>query len=886
MGDEDFRARLQVSLGHAYTIERELGGGGMSRVFVATENALARQVVIKVLPPDMAQGVSTQRFTREVRLAAQLQHPHIVPLLTSGETEGLPWYTMPFVQGESLRTKLARGGELPIADAVRILREVASALAYAHGHGVVHRDIKPDNVLLSEGTAMVSDFGVAKALVEAGEAGGTGLTSRGVALGTPAYMAPEQGMADPRTDQRADVYAFGVMAYEMLAGRTPFTGRSPQATLAAHVTEVPESVERVRSSTPPALASLIMRCLAKSPADRPQHALELVHALDALVTPTAGIAPHAAARLGAAAEWGGPTPREATGVEARPSARRLGGALAVAATLLLVAAGGWFAWMRLREPVLADRRIAVAPFKNETGDSSFNVVGRMAADVLTRALSGDDSVDVVSNAAVMAAMTDMPPGADVVKHLARLTRASVVVWGTIYAQGDSLRLQMSVTDMRTGKPLRMLDPVAALRSDPTVAIEFLRDRLLGTFEIDKFGQVMTRTPKISAYREYEAATEVFGRADWAAARPILQRAIKLDSTFYIAYFWLAAAYSNASMWDSSEVVTAQWARFQDRFTPYERESFEFRRAALTGNNEWILAAAQRLAARDSSLPVYYTGIFANHTLRARLALESMLIVDSATWANGLAVNFRVFHLADAYHLNSDNAAELAMLRRRRPEYLSEPRLFARDLRALAALSRRAEASALADTLLRGTTDPNNAVITDAVNQAAMEFEAHGDSAAGSALARQVTEWHSTHPTNTPSTVRHMQQGIAWLLNGTLDSARQAFTRAARDTSAGVRRLLADVAASGYLGVTLARRGEVAPARALADSLGALQRKWLFGWNTFWKGAIYSELGEREAGVRLLGQAYEEGIGKRQWHYYNQLRALRGYAPFEARIKPQ
>lgn len=183
----------------------------MSRVFVATETALARQVVIKVLPADMAQGISPQRFAREVKIAAFLQHPHIVPLLSSGEADGGPWYTMPFVQGESLRAKLARRGELPIADAVRILRDVASALAYAHGRGVVHRDIKPENVLLSEGTAMVSDFGVAKAIVEAGETGGVSLTSRGVALGTPDYMAPEQRMADPHSDERVDVYAFGVM---------------------------------------------------------------------------------------------------------------------------------------------------------------------------------------------------------------------------------------------------------------------------------------------------------------------------------------------------------------------------------------------------------------------------------------------------------------------------------------------------------------------------------------------------------------------------------------------------------------------------------------------------------------------------------------------------
>jgi serine/threonine-protein kinase len=231
LSNDALRQRLDAALTGAYEIERELGGGGMSRVFLATERALGRQVVVKVLPPEMAEGVSADRFTREVRLAARLQHPHIVPLLSAGDADGLPWFTMPFVEGESLRARLARAGELPVAEALRTMREVASALAYAHGRGIVHRDIKPENVLLSEGAAMVSDFGVAKALADAGESGGATLTSLGVALGTPAYMAPEQGMADPRTDHRADIYAFGVLAYELLAAarRSPGARHRPRS---------------------------------------------------------------------------------------------------------------------------------------------------------------------------------------------------------------------------------------------------------------------------------------------------------------------------------------------------------------------------------------------------------------------------------------------------------------------------------------------------------------------------------------------------------------------------------------------------------------------------------------------------------------------------------
>jgi len=287
----DLREQLQTTLGDSYVLEQELGGGGMSRVFLAHESALGRKVVVKVLPPEMAAAVSMDRFRREIQLAAQLQHPHIVPLLAAGETNGLPYFTMPYVRGESLRARLLKGGELPISETVRILREVASALAYAHENNIVHRDIKPENVLISGGSAVVTDFGVAKALTASSGAGGTSLTSMGVALGTPAYMAPEQATADPNTDHRADLYALGVMAYEMLTGSTPFQGRSPQATLAAHVTEKPEAITQRRATVPPLLSSLVMTCLEKRPADRPQTAHEVMQQLDALSTPSGGMTP-------------------------------------------------------------------------------------------------------------------------------------------------------------------------------------------------------------------------------------------------------------------------------------------------------------------------------------------------------------------------------------------------------------------------------------------------------------------------------------------------------------------------------------------------------------------------------------------------------------------
>src|SRR2546427_221319 len=293
----DLKARLQVALGDAYRIERELGGGGMSRVFLAQETALKRQVVVKVLPPEMAAGVNVERFRREVELAASLQHPHIVPLLSAAASGDLLYYTMPLVEGQSLRAKLAREGELPVGETIRVLADVADALAYAHAHGIVHRDIKPDNVLISGKHAVVTDFGVAKAV--SASSGGT-LTSLGVALGTPAYMAPEQAAADPHVDHRADLYAVGVLAYEMLCGKLPFNAATRQAMLAAHVTVAPEPVTQNRQAVPPVLSELVMRCLEKHPADRWQRADEVLAQLEAMATPSGGMTPTATGPVSAA----------------------------------------------------------------------------------------------------------------------------------------------------------------------------------------------------------------------------------------------------------------------------------------------------------------------------------------------------------------------------------------------------------------------------------------------------------------------------------------------------------------------------------------------------------------------------------------------------------
>jgi eukaryotic-like serine/threonine-protein kinase len=281
--DPELLRRLQEHVAADYTVESELAGGGMSRVFLALERVLNRRVVIKVLPPSLAASLAVDRFRREIMLSAKLQHPHIVPILTAGDLGDLPYFVMPFIEGESLRARIQRG-PLSVRETVSIMRDVARALSFAHRLGIVHRDIKPDNILLSAGSAVVTDFGVAKAILDSRNPTqiqpGETITAIGVSLGTPQYMAPEQAAADPTTDHRADLYALGIVGYEMLAGVPPFHGRGPQDLLKAQMSETPTPLTSRRYDIPVVLAHLIMQCLEKNPAARPKTAADMVRVLE------------------------------------------------------------------------------------------------------------------------------------------------------------------------------------------------------------------------------------------------------------------------------------------------------------------------------------------------------------------------------------------------------------------------------------------------------------------------------------------------------------------------------------------------------------------------------------------------------------------------------
>lgn len=491
-------------------------------MFVAHERALDRDLVVKVLPPDMAHGMSVDRFEREIQLAARLQHPHIVPLLSAGETGGLPYFVMPFISGESLRAKIQRSGELPVPEAVRILRDVATALDYAHRQGVVHRDVKPENILLTDGTAVVTDFGVAKALSAATGGEGThAVTSRGIALGTPAYMAPEQAAADPATDHRADIYSWGIVAYEMFKGTTPFADRPPQAQFAAHIAEVPVHLHKCREGVPEELCALVMRTLAKRPADRPQSAAELVQTIDSIsaagvLTPPRTFVP-------------------------RRRLRWLSSSAAALAVLVLVAL-----WLgrghRSPSSTVAVKSIAVLPFVNVGGGDEYFSEGM--SDELSAALGRVPGVQVASRTSTFAFKGESVDVRDVGRRL----RVDAVLEGRVRRAGDRLRVTAQLTDATNGLSLwadsyeRQSQDVFAVQDDIARSIaSALQLRLASTAAST---QDARGTADVTAYDLY-----LRGRYHWhrrgaenlRRAITYFERAIERDSRFARAHAGLAIA---------------------------------------------------------------------------------------------------------------------------------------------------------------------------------------------------------------------------------------------------------------------------------------------------------------------------------------------------------
>jgi len=522
-GPKDLVERLSEAISDRYRIEQEIGAGGMATVYLAHDLKHDRQVAIKVMRPELATVMGAERFLREVQISASLNHAHILTLIDSGEADGILFYVMPFMEGESLRDKMEREGQLPVDEALEITREVADALGYAHRHGIVHRDIKPENVLLSEGHAIVTDFGIARAV----SAAGGSITQTGGSVGSPLYMSPEQADGQKELDGRSDVYSLACMLYEMLAGEPPFTGQSMQALMAKHALEPPPDVRVLRATVPEPLGHAIRKGLAKSPVDRFRSASLFAEALDEL---DRGVNERLVFK-------------GARGRKARTATFILAG-------LLLIGAATVF-WKNKGEtsPTLPLFSIAVLPPQAGSGPGAADdFTGGFHYELQTQ-LGKVEALDVIDRRAV-SNPTLQGLGA---REIGMRLNAGSIVDFAVQAAGGKLRVYVALVDANSGKQIwsegfeRTLDDAFAVQSEIVQQIVERVGAEVTMAEAEALRALPTEDPE--AYRLYVQAEAYRNRAgrfeeDLRSAQQLLERAVSLDPDYALAYARLALVHSD------------------------------------------------------------------------------------------------------------------------------------------------------------------------------------------------------------------------------------------------------------------------------------------------------------------------------------------------------
>ena len=789
--------QLKETLAATHAIERELGGGGMSRVFLASELRFHRKVVIKVLSPALAAGVSAERFEREIAVAANLQHANIVPVLTAGEAAGLPFFTMPFIDGESLRARLRRGN-LSRGEIKGILTDVLKALACAHSQGVVHRDIKPENILLSGGAATVTDFGVAKALsVSKHSLPGEGLTEIGSSLGTPGYMAPEQAIGGD-VDARSDLYAWGVIAYEMIAGRHPFAdSKGAQQMITAHLSENPKPLAGSAPASS-ALRNVVMRCLAKDPAARPAGAPEILRliSLGAAASPVRIAAVAAGILLGAGLIAGAAfafVPQE-----------KIATAIALA---------------RRKPARLHSDRIIVAPFSNETGDPSLTPLGSMAADWIAQGLARVGSLNVVDSRTVevTAEIVRHIPwpwrGRDRSRALAEETGSGMLVSGRFYRDGSTLRFQANVVDVTDGKLLWALSPVSGPLSSPTTVLDDLRRRIVASVAqtSDTTSEALSafsQPPSFEAYTEFRKGFEgLFSRS--GAAYSHLLRAAALDTAYVTPWVMLAVGAEDRGDMVVMDSALRRAKAMSERMTPVERAAIEYVDAKREGDRAATLSAARtmfQLTPGSSESPLFLATA-ALYNRKPHAALSALAGVDPDRGLN-LAGSYFWKNRANAYYQLGQYALTLDDCRSGLSRFPSDYFLAYTSISSLVRLGRVYELTAQIEKF--GGSEAEKTLL------AAHAVEMLGE-AGRTAEARSVAEeWLGRGAGEVATGDAGMARAALLMAAGKWEAARSLLVRIAAGDNTRARASIL-----GALGITYANLGQRPEARRVESILAEL-----------------------------------------------------------------
>ncbi len=804
-------AEIAAALADRYVLDQPLGEGGMATVYLAHERKHDRRVVIKVLRPMVAAWFGAERFRTEVDLAARLSHPHILGLLDSGEAGGFLYYVMPHLGGETLRTRLDREHRLAPADGVPLLRDVASALAYAHAAGVVHRDVKPENVLCVGGHAYLMDFGIARLVSAVGRR-----TAVGVVLGTPGYMAPEQ-QGGGATDHRTDLWAWGVVARETLLGT-----RDLAASFAAHP-EIPAD-----------LAALVEQCRAVDPAERPASAGEVI------------------ARLGAAGTTGPGA--------AAPASRRGRWPWAVAA-LGVAAAFGW-AWLG-REPRLdpdrLDLPVAVAPLRNETGDSTLATWGRLAGDWITQGLQQTGRVTVVSwPAALDAADRAAAAGRGLVQVLREEAKAGTAVTGAYYLVGDRLRFQAEVVDARGGAMLGTVAAVEVARADAAEGVRLLRDRVMGLFatrtdeRLRDLPGMAERAPTFEAYRAFDRGMRLYNQQSYRDAAATMEDAHALDTLFLSPLVYAATARWNTGDYGRVDSLVRHLEARRTALSEYDELQMEQLSSMLAGDGDAAYQAIRRAADLAPGSRSSYNA--ARHALTLNRPAEALALLRAIDPDRGLMRGWQSYwtQLTHALHLTRDHERELEAAHAMRQRHAGSRVATVLEARALAALGRPAAIDSLLESI--GPLPPDTYWSQGAAMVVAgEELRAHGHSGWRPYLDRAI-RWLGNQLARDPSNPSHRY----WLGTALYDGGR--FWDARPYLEGLVREFPARRDFTWLAAVVTARLGDSAVAVHRLGEPPAYDR----GEHTATLARIAAIAGDPSRAIDLLSEALHQGVDGWAW----------------------
>ena len=842
----------------------------MGVVYMAEDTKLERMVALKFLPLHLTKSDTDKaRFLQEAKAAAALNHNNVCTIHEIHDEGEHPFIVMEYVEGRTLREVVGSFDKtpMPLKDVIETAIQIAEALKAAHGKGVVHRDIKSENIMVTEtGQVKVMDFGLAKLR------GSVKLTKSSSTIGTVAYMSPEH-IEGKEVDARTDIFSFGVVLFEMLTGQLPFKGEYDSAMMYAIVNEEPEPIQKHRSDLSSELLHVLNRALEKNPDERYQSVNDMLIDLKRLKRDTDRISRKSISEMTV-------PPRPESVKVTRLSKRLWIAGVGIVAVLVIVLAV-WRTWP-YREVESTQPRVVVSVFENRTGDPSLDALGSMAMDWITQGLAQSNVADVVPTVSVMqyARISDTQKDKPLLQTLIAQTGATITVSGAYYVHGDNLHFQAEVTDAEHDELIHTVPPVIGSRENPMAVIDELSQRVMGIvaghtnsrFEL----RMLSEPPSFDAYREYMTGTDLFG-TDYPRAIGHFERAAEIDSMFMPARLRIAVAYGNQGQYARADSICRLINRHRERLSPYMRIYLDWYRANLRGNN----AEAYRFAREAGEMAPndwvvnYIIGLEAIKVNRPGETVEVYSRIDYVP-TNHVVGSWRIGYLCEAHHMMGDYERELLESRRGQEYYPDLLSLRVDEVRALSALGRIEEVKKVIDECLSISSSSSSWSPGTVMRTAAAELRAHSHKEEAKAIAERAVSWYQSRGTGDYrySLARSLYLTERW------QEAETIFEALSAEEPDNIDYI-------GFLGTLAARRGNRERALQISEELKRIERPYLFGNHTYWRACIAALLGEREQAVALLRESLAQG-GNYGAYLHNDvdLEPLRDYRPFQELIRPK